>query len=223
MGHEPITKMTLASGPETVREVGADALLVDLQRPDEDAYGVRIIEELRNDPRTSEYRSSSVRELPRRYGHSFAALISWACRCVIKPFEVSELEETLTAALKGPKPASAAPDADLADQRAPCRGALPPGLTGPARRPHRVDRLLPRTDQEVVRLVVENVLHDHRAGCIGDRSSDRKPRALGVGEGVAPCCRGGMPGLLVLDRKPVPGRCSARMQSAPAVPRPTPG
>ena len=53
MGHEPITKMTLASGPETVREVGADALLVDLQQPDEDAYGVRIIEELRSDPRTS--------------------------------------------------------------------------------------------------------------------------------------------------------------------------
>jgi CheY-like chemotaxis protein len=47
LGHEPITKMTASSGPDTVRDVGADALLVDLERPDEEEYGLRIIEELR--------------------------------------------------------------------------------------------------------------------------------------------------------------------------------
>lgn len=40
MGHEPVTKLTLASGPETVREVGADALVVDLERADEDEFGI---------------------------------------------------------------------------------------------------------------------------------------------------------------------------------------
>ena len=111
MGHEPITKMTVASGPQTVREVGADALLVDLQRPDEDAYGVRIIEELRNDPRTSGVpiilctgAPEAVRPLVRR-------LDELGVPVVIKPFKVSELEETLRAALNEPKPASAAPDA----------------------------------------------------------------------------------------------------------------
>ena len=52
LGHEPITKETVASGPETVRDVGADALVVDLQRPSEDEYGLRIIEELRADEET---------------------------------------------------------------------------------------------------------------------------------------------------------------------------
>ena len=111
MGHEPITKMTVASGPQTVREVGADALLVDLQRPDEEAYGVRIIEELRSDPRTSGVpiilctgAPEAVRPLVRR-------LDQLGVPVVIKPFKVSELEETLRAALNEPKPASAAPDA----------------------------------------------------------------------------------------------------------------
>jgi CheY-like chemotaxis protein len=31
-------------------DLGADALLVDLERPDEEEYGLRIIEELRSDP-----------------------------------------------------------------------------------------------------------------------------------------------------------------------------
>ena len=52
LGHEPVTKETVASGPETVRDVGADALVVDLQRPDEDEYGLRIIEDLRADEET---------------------------------------------------------------------------------------------------------------------------------------------------------------------------
>jgi two-component system sensor histidine kinase ChiS len=56
MGHEPITKMTVEAGPETVRQVGADALLVDLQAPDEDEFGLRVIHEVREDP--------ELRELP---------------------------------------------------------------------------------------------------------------------------------------------------------------
>ena len=50
LGHEAVVKEAADSGPETVREVQAQALVVDLQQPDEDAYGLRIIEQLRSDP-----------------------------------------------------------------------------------------------------------------------------------------------------------------------------
>ena len=111
MGHEPITKMTLASGPETVREVGADALLVDLQQPDEDAYGVRIIEELRSDPRTSGLPIILCTGAPEAVRPLVSRLDQLGVPVVIKPFELTELEETLKSALKGPTAASAAPDA----------------------------------------------------------------------------------------------------------------
>ena len=101
MGHQPVTKMALDSGPETVREVGADALLVDLQRPDEDEYGVRIIEELRSDPATSNVpivlctgATEAVRPLIRR-------LDALGVPVVIKPFAVRDLESTLRAVLDG--------------------------------------------------------------------------------------------------------------------------
>lgn len=100
MGHEPVTRRTLASGPDSVREVGADALLVDLQRPNEDAYGVRIIEQLRRDPRTSKVpiilctgAAEAVRPLIRR-------LDELGVPVVLKPFEIRELEETLRSALE---------------------------------------------------------------------------------------------------------------------------
>jgi DNA-binding response OmpR family regulator len=49
LGHEAIAKEIAESGPETVRELEAQALVVDLQQPDEDHYGLRIIEQLRED------------------------------------------------------------------------------------------------------------------------------------------------------------------------------
>jgi DNA-binding response OmpR family regulator len=110
MGHEPITQMTLASGPETVREVGADALLVDLQQPDEDAYGVRIIEELRTDPRTSDVPIVLCTGAPEAVRPLIRRLDQLGVPVVIKPFEVSQLEETLTAVLAGSKSRSAGAD-----------------------------------------------------------------------------------------------------------------
>jgi DNA-binding response OmpR family regulator len=111
MGHEPITKMTLASSPDTVREVGADALLVDLQQPDEDAYGVRIIEELRSDPRTSGVPIILCTGAPEAVRPLVQRLDQLGVPVVIKPFEVSELEQILRSALAGPNPVSGAPDA----------------------------------------------------------------------------------------------------------------
>lgn len=99
LGHEPVTKVTMSSGPETVRDVGADALVVDLQRPDEDAYGLRIIEELRSDPQMRSFpvilcsgAVEAVRSLRPR-------LDELGVPIVVKPFSIQDLEETLTAAL----------------------------------------------------------------------------------------------------------------------------
>jgi len=50
MGHEPVTEMAAQSGPQTVRKARAEALVVDLQRPDESDFGLRVVEEVRADP-----------------------------------------------------------------------------------------------------------------------------------------------------------------------------
>jgi CheY-like chemotaxis protein len=50
MGHQAVTKVAAESGPETLRQARAQALVVDLERPDETDYGLRIAEEVRADP-----------------------------------------------------------------------------------------------------------------------------------------------------------------------------
>ena len=50
LGHEPVTKIAAESGPETVRAARAEALVVDLERPDETDFGLRVVEQLRADP-----------------------------------------------------------------------------------------------------------------------------------------------------------------------------
>ena len=100
MGHQPVTKMVVSSGPETVRDVGADALVVDLQQPDENEFGVRIIREVRADPRTSNVpiilctgASEAVRPL-------IPQLDALGVPIVIKPFAFEDLEKALRDALK---------------------------------------------------------------------------------------------------------------------------
>ena len=99
LGHEPVTKVTMASGPETIRDVGADALVVDLQRPNEDDYGLRIIEELRSDPQTRSFpvilcsgAVDAVRSLRPR-------LDELGVPVVVKPFSIHDFEQTLQAVL----------------------------------------------------------------------------------------------------------------------------
>jgi CheY-like chemotaxis protein len=99
MGHEPVTKLTVESGPETVRDVGADALVVDLQSSDDDEFGVRIIEELRSDPEMRNFpiilcsgATEAIRPLRER-------LDDLNVPVVLKPFPMEVLEKELTAAL----------------------------------------------------------------------------------------------------------------------------
>jgi CheY-like chemotaxis protein len=99
MGHVPVTKMAVESAPDTIREIDPDALLVDLRRPDEDEYGLRIIEELRADPELNALPiilctagAQEVRPLLQR-------LDLLDVPVVLKPFSTDDLERTLTAAI----------------------------------------------------------------------------------------------------------------------------
>jgi CheY-like chemotaxis protein len=99
MGHQPVTKLTIDSGPETVREVGADALVVDLQQADEDAFGLRIIEELRSDPEMRSFPiilCSGAAESIHPLRDRLAAL---NVPVVLKPFPIEVLEAQLQEAL----------------------------------------------------------------------------------------------------------------------------
>jgi CheY-like chemotaxis protein len=100
MGHEPVTKIAVESGPETVRAVDPDALLVDLRRPDEHEYGLRIIEELRADPELKALpivlctgATQEVRPLLERLDRLEVPV-------VLKPFRTQDLEQTLTSVLE---------------------------------------------------------------------------------------------------------------------------
>ena len=95
LGHEPITKETVASGPETVRDVGADALVVDLQRPNEDEYGLRIIEELRADEETRAIPIVLCTGAADALESLRPRLDALAVPIVVKPFSIGELEQTL--------------------------------------------------------------------------------------------------------------------------------
>jgi CheY-like chemotaxis protein len=50
MGHVPVTEVAVHSGPETVRAAAAEALVVDLERPEESEFGLRVVEQVRADP-----------------------------------------------------------------------------------------------------------------------------------------------------------------------------
>jgi CheY-like chemotaxis protein len=105
MGHEPVTKVAVESAPETIRDIDPDALLVDLRRPDEHEYGLRVIEELRADPELKALPiilctagAQEVRPLLQR-------LDLLDVPVVLKPFTTDDLERTLTTAIAQAPPA----------------------------------------------------------------------------------------------------------------------
>ena len=129
MGHTPIAKEIMASGPETVRDVGADVLVVDLQRGDQHDHGLRIIEELRADEATRNFPiilCTGAHESARTIGPRLNQL---GVPVVLKPFSIEALEQTLTAALDGRfRPVTGA-------SAGPRTRMLPVGRDRPGRRP----------------------------------------------------------------------------------------
>lgn len=99
MGHEPVTKLTIDSGPETVREVGADALVVDLQAADEGHFGLRIIEDLRSDPEMKNFPIILCSGAAEAIHPLRARLAALNVPVVLKPFAIEVLEERLQVAL----------------------------------------------------------------------------------------------------------------------------
>jgi CheY-like chemotaxis protein len=95
LGHEAVTKATASSGPEVVRDVDADALIVDLQRPDEEEYGLRIIEELRAAPETRAFPIVLATGAGPELQPLLPKLESLEVEVLRKPFEIGELETVL--------------------------------------------------------------------------------------------------------------------------------
>lgn len=100
MGHEPVTKLTIESGPDTVREVGADALVVDLQAANEGHFGLRIIEEVRSDPDLKDLpiilcsgAAESIHPIRERLAELNVPVVQ-------KPFPIEVLEQQLQATLQ---------------------------------------------------------------------------------------------------------------------------
>jgi len=100
MGHQPVTKATVASGPETVREVKPDALVVDLQLAAENQQGMRMIEEVRGDPELAALPIVLCTGAAAEIGPLTSRLRELDVPVVLKPFKADHLEETLTRALE---------------------------------------------------------------------------------------------------------------------------
>jgi CheY-like chemotaxis protein len=102
LGHEVVPRLSAESGPEAVNEVRADALIVDLQRPDEAEYGLRIIEELRQDPATQGFPivlATGATQLPEA-----VRLQMLDVRIVRKPFAIEDIDSALGESLRASSP-----------------------------------------------------------------------------------------------------------------------
>ena len=100
LGHQLVTRAIAVTGAETVRAVGAEALVVDLQRPDEDAYGLRIIEELRADDDLKAFPIILCSGAAQALHALRPRLAALGVPIVVKPFSVNELQRTLELALQ---------------------------------------------------------------------------------------------------------------------------
>src|SRR5215204_5226758 len=99
MGHEAVTKEAIDAGPETVRQVGAQALVVDLQAPHEREFGLRVIREVREDPETRDLPIILATGATEELDSLHERLETLEVPVLIKPFPISVLEEQLQAAL----------------------------------------------------------------------------------------------------------------------------
>jgi DNA-binding response OmpR family regulator len=99
MGHQPVTKTAIDTGAATVREVGADALVVDLQAPDEDEFGLRVIQEVRQDPATRHVPIILATGAAEEINSLRERLEPLNVPVLIKPFPIETLEEQLRAIL----------------------------------------------------------------------------------------------------------------------------
>jgi CheY-like chemotaxis protein len=99
IGHEVVTDSIVESGPATVRAVQADALVVDLRRPDDHEYGLRLIEHVRADPEVSAIPIILCTGAVEQISPLIPRLESLQVPVLPKPFHPDELEQVLANAL----------------------------------------------------------------------------------------------------------------------------
>ena len=106
MGHEAVIRESASSGAETVREARAHALVVDLERPDEGDFGIRVIEEVRSDPQLERLPIIVCTGAPEPHLRPLRGrLDAWGVPVLPKPFTLQEFESALDALLLGAPPA----------------------------------------------------------------------------------------------------------------------
>ncbi len=102
MGHQPVTKKSVEAGADTVRQVGAQALIVDLQAPDEHEFGLRVIEDVRADPEVHDLPIILATGAAVEAGALRERLEAYSVPVLIKPFPIATLEKHLNALLEMP-------------------------------------------------------------------------------------------------------------------------
>jgi CheY-like chemotaxis protein len=100
IGHEVVTETIVESGPAAVSAVRADALVVDLQRPDQDDYGLRLIEEVRADPEVGGTPIILCTGAVEQIVPLLPRLEKMKVSVLPKPFQADELERTLASVLQ---------------------------------------------------------------------------------------------------------------------------
>jgi CheY-like chemotaxis protein len=100
IGYEVVTETIVESGPAAVSAVRADALVVDLRRPDEVDYGLRLIEEVRADPEVGSIPIILCTGAVEQIVPLLPRLKKLKVPVLPKPFHASDLERTLASALQ---------------------------------------------------------------------------------------------------------------------------
>lgn len=106
LGHEPVTREIVESGAETVREIAADALVVDLMRADEDDYGLRIIEQIRAEPELRGFPIVLCTGAGKDLVPMLRTLESLGVPVLRKPFPIAELGAALETVMRVAAPAA---------------------------------------------------------------------------------------------------------------------
>jgi CheY-like chemotaxis protein len=101
MGHRAVPRKDLEPQPDTVINMGADGLVIDLQAEEDAQSGLRVIESLRSHPATSDLAVilctgavTEADEVRRRLEHLRVPLL-------IKPFPVESFRKVVSELLPG--------------------------------------------------------------------------------------------------------------------------
>ena len=104
MGHRPVRRIRVDPKPETVIAAGAEAVVLDLEAQADSLAGLRVIEELREDPATEKVPIILCTAATEEVRPLMPRLEELQVPVLIKPFAIDQLRDVigqvLPAALK---------------------------------------------------------------------------------------------------------------------------